>query len=424
MRILMCNSFYYLRGGAERYMFELTTLLEKHGHEVVPFCMIHENNIPSSYSRYFVSHIDYPALLKGKPNLFTIMKAIERLFYSREAKQKIKQLIDETKPDIAHIHGIGHEISPSILDMIKSFNIPIVQTLHDYGLLCPNTNFISQGAVCEKCKGHRYYNAVLKRCKRNDLGASLLASTSQYLHVLSNIYGRNVDLYISPSKFLQQKMIEHGIRKEMVTISNFVNLNQFTLSKIGSGYCVFAGRLAPIKGIRTLIEAAKLNRQVRVFIAGDGELRDEIKKAILKHHLDHVKLLGHVEAGELFQLISGANFTVFPAESYENYPMSIIESFACGKPVIASNIGALPDLVIDGWNGFLFEPGNAVQLASLIQYLSDRPERAAEMGVNGYQSVITENDPEIHYQKILDVYQHLLDPPCQQVEKTGQWRKK
>jgi glycosyltransferase involved in cell wall biosynthesis len=418
MRILMCNNFYYLRGGAERYTFELTTLLEKHGHEVIPFCMTHENNFSTPYSRYFVSYIDFPSLLKSKPSLIVIMKVIERLFYSHEAKQKIKQLIDETRPDIVHIQGIGHEISPLILDVIKSFNIPIVQTLHDYGLLCPNTSFISQGTVCEMCKGHRYYNVVLKRCKRNSLGASLLACLGHYLHALLNIYEKNVDLYVSPSKFLRQKMIEHGIRKEIVTISNFVNLNQFNLSEVGSGYCVFAGRLVSIKGVSTLIEAAKLNRQVRVFIAGDGELKDELQKEILKHHLDHVTLLGHVDAGELIQLVSGSNFTVLPSECYENYPMSIVESFACGKPVIASNIGAIPDQVIDGWNGLLFEPGNAIQLADRIQYLFDHPEKAADMGMNGRQSVLTKNDPELHYQQVVGIYQRLLDSSRQQVEKT------
>jgi glycosyltransferase involved in cell wall biosynthesis len=391
-------------------MFELTKLLENHGHEVVHFSMIHRNNLPSRYSDYFVSHIDYPSLLKGKPSISTIIKAIERLIYSSEAKQKIRQLILETKPDIAHIHGIGHEISPSILDVIKSFRIPIVQTLHDYGLLCPNTSFISRGEVCERCKGQRYYNVLLRRCKRNSLGASLLACISQYGHMLTNVYGRNVDVYVSPGRFLQRKFVEHGINKKIVVIPNIIALNDVQAGKGNSGYCIYVGRLLPIKGVKTLIEAAKLNRQARILIAGDGELEKEIRAAVAEHKLDNVTLLGFVEPRRLMELISLANFTVFPSVWYENYPMAIIESFICAKPVIASNIGAIPDLVIDHTNGLLFEPGNAAQLAEHIQYLFEHNEEAVEMGKNGLTSVTTNNDPEVHYQKMLGIYQELLVP--------------
>lgn len=404
----MCNSFYYMRAGAERYMFELTSLLEKHGHEVIPFGMAHEKNFPTRYSNYFVSYIDYPTLLRTRPGLARIIGAAERVIYSSEAKSKITQLIKDTKPDIAHIHGIGHEISPSVLDAIKSFDIPIVQTLHDYGVLCPNSSFISKGEVCERCKGRRYYNIVLRRCKRDSLSASLLACVSHYVHAWTNVYGRNIDVYISPSKFLQQKQLEHGVNKNTVFIPNFINLEECQPAEHSSGYCLFAGRLVTIKGLKTLIEAAKLNRKAKILIAGDGELTDEIRKAIDEHHLENVTLLGFVEPKELIRLIAMSNFTVFPSEWYENHPMSIIESFACGKPVIASNIGALPDLVKDGWNGLLFEPGNAAQLANQIQYLFDHPEEAAVMGKNAQMALTTINDPEVHYRQIMNVYQSLL----------------
>lgn len=408
MKIMMCNSFYYLRGGLERYMFELIQLLEKHGHEVIPFCMTHENNFPSAYSDYFVSAIDYPALLRERPSVPKAIQAVERLFYSGEARQKIKQLIIDTKPDIVHIQGIGREISASILNVIKSFRIPVVQTLHDYGLICPNTSFTSRGELCERCKGNRYYNVVLRRCKRDSLGASLLACISQYEHLLTNVYGRNVDVYISPSRFLQKKLQEHGIKKEVAVIPNFIDLTDNQSGEANSGYCIYVGRLLSIKGVRTLIEAARLNRQARILIAGDGELEAELRNAVVEQKLDNVTLLGFVETKKLMELISSANFTVFPAESYENYPMSIIESFMCAKPVIASNIGAIPDLVVDHSNGLLFEPGNAVQLADRIQYLFEHPDEAAAMGMNGRASVITNNDPEVHYQKIMNLYQSLL----------------
>ena len=191
--------------GAERYVFELTGLLEKHGHEVIPFAMEHEKNYPSIYSDYFVKKIDYPELLKQKPDLGTQLRLLERLLYSSEAKENITRLIRDVRPDVVHIHGISHEMSPSILDAIKSFQIPTVQTVHDYVLLCPNTSFISQDEVCERCKKHRYYNVVLHRCKRNSYRASLLACLEHYFQNVLNIYEKNIDLFIAPGKYLQNK---------------------------------------------------------------------------------------------------------------------------------------------------------------------------------------------------------------------------
>lgn len=403
----MCSSFYYLRGGLEKYMFELIELLERHGHEVIPFCMDHAENFPTPYSKYFVSHIDYPAILR-KPKLGLMLKAVERLFFSSEARRQIKRIIEDTKPDIVHVHGIGHEISPFVLKVVKSFNIPVIQTLHDYGLLCPNTSFVSHGEVCERCKGGRYYNVVLRRCKRDSLPASLLACASQYAYMMTNIYKQNVDVYISPSSFLKRKLLEHGIKKRIVEVPNFINLDSCQPGVENAGYCIYAGRLLSIKGIRTLMDAAKLVRHIKILVAGDGELADEIRAIIAEEKLDNVKLLGYVASDELMRLMSSSNFMTFPSEWYENYPMSIIESFACGKPVIASNIGALPELVINGQNGLLFEPGHPEQLAARMQELFDHPEKAVEMGKRGRETVVINNDPESHYRQIMKVYQDLL----------------
>jgi len=399
-----------MRGGSERYMFELIRMLEGHGHEVIPFSMTHEKNIASQYSNYFVSFIDYPTLLKSRPGIPEVIKVLERLIISREAKQKIKQLILDTRPDIVHIHAIGHEFSPSILKVVKSFNIPIVYTLHDYGLLCPNTNFISRGEICERCKGQRYYNIVLRRCKRDSLMASLLACISQYLTVLTNSYAHNVDVYIAPSHFLKNKLREHGFKKKIVVIPNSIDLNEYKPHMPRSRDCLYAGRLVAMKGIRTLLEAAKLASGVKILIAGDGELGEEMRKTIAAQGLENVNVLGFVQPQELSRLMSSMAFTVFPSECYENYPLSIVESFACGKPVIASNIGALPELVKENWNGLLFEPGNAQQLADQLKYLSDHPQQALEMGNHGREQTLAVNDPEVHYQRVMAVYQELLEP--------------
>ena len=225
MKILMCNSYYYLRGGAERCFIDLIKLLRKKGHTVIPFCMHSNLNNPSRYSNHFVSYINYPEKLQEN-SLSAKWKVAKRLIYALESKEKIVRLIKEERPQLAHVHCVAHELSPSILDAIKKAGVPIVQTLHDYKMRCPNTNFISQGAVCERCKGYRYYNVAKYRCKRNSLPASILAAFEAYCHFLLNIYEKNIDIFISPSAFLKKKMIEHGVKRPIKLIPNIIDIDR------------------------------------------------------------------------------------------------------------------------------------------------------------------------------------------------------
>lgn len=408
MRVLMCNSFLYLRGGAERCALDLSALLAAHGHEVIPFAMEHERNVPSEYTPYFVSSVDFPSKLQGNSSLASNMQVLERVIYSHEAKRKIEALIARTKPDIAHIHGIAHEVSPSILDALKSAGVPIIQTLHDYKLLCPNTSFVSQGAVCERCKGHRYYNVVLRRCKRDSLAASLLAGLEMYMHKLMQIYEKNVDLFITPSEFLKQKVAEYGIRNPVVHLPNFVDLERFHPADDVDDYFVYVGRLVDVKGIRTLFEAMRSVRQARLFIVGEGEMGEELRQFAQQHDLSHIRFLGHLPTHELVPIVQRAAFMVVPSEWYENYPMSVLEALACGTPVIGSRIGGIPELVRDGQTGLLFEPGNAAELAAKIQFLLDHPQQAAEMGRAGRRQVEQANHPQHHYQQTMAIYQQLV----------------
>lgn len=407
MKILMCNSFNYLRGGAERYFLDLSALLSSHGHKVIPFCMEDERNWPSEYSRYFVSNIDFPSQLQ-KNGLGAKLKVMERVLYSREAKKKIEQLIRDTKPDIAHVHGIAHETSPSILPVIKKARIPLVQTLHDYKLLCPNTNFVSQGEVCERCKGHRYFNVVWRRCKRDSLSASLLAGMEMYFHKLLQIYERNVDLFISPSLFLQKNLAEYGIKNTVIHLPNFIDIVNFQPCYESEDYFIYYGRLVSIKGISTLFEAMKHVTASHLYVAGRGEFEEPLREHARENRISNITFLGHLATQDLIPLIQHAAFTVVPSECYENCPMTILESFACGTPVIGANIGGIPELIKNDRNGLLFESGNAQQLAEKIQFLLDNPQQIIAMGRNGRQQVETVNNPQYHYQQTIEIYQHLL----------------
>lgn len=409
MKILMVNSFNYVRGGAERCFLDLSALLEARGHEVVPFAMQHPLNRPSDYDIDFVSYMDFPTEL-AKPGIGPKMEVAERILYSREARRKIEQLVAETQPDLVHIHGFIHEMSTSILPALKKAGLPVIQTLHDYKIVCPNTTFISQETICERCRGHRYYNIARYRCKRGSLMASVLAGAEMYFHEIFRLYEPNIDLFISPSDFLAAKVQEHGIRKPIVTIPNFINPGQFQPRYEPENYFIFVGRLVRTKGILTLLEAMRrIDTTAELRIAGAGELEAELRAFVATHGLNNVKFLGHLDTAQLTRTMQGALFTVQPSEWYENYSMTVIESLACGTPVVGARIGGIPEQIRDGRNGLLFESGNAAELAEKMQALLDQRELAIEMGRNGRRQVEKVNGPDAHYEQTLRAYEQVLE---------------
>lgn len=407
MKILMVNSFNYARGGAERCFLDLSALLTANGHEVIPFCMDHPNNLPSPYSDYFVSYVDFPTEL-GRSGLQPKLNVAERILYSREAKRKISQLVADTQPDIVHIHGFIHEMSTSILPALKQAGLPVVQTLHDYKIVCPNTTFVSDESICENCKGHRYYNIARQRCKRGSLPASVLAGLEMYVHEAFGLYEPNIDLFISPSEFLSRKVQEHGIETPMEVIPNFINPHTFRPHYEKENYFIYVGRLVRVKGILTLLEAMRqLEGDAQLRIAGSGELEDELRAFVAEHDLN-VEFMGHLNTDDLTHLMQRASFTVVPSEWYENYSMTVIESLACGTPVVGSTIGGIPEQVRDGWNGMLFPTGDAGALAGKMQTMLANRQAVVQMGRNGRSQIDSINGPAAHYRQTMAAYDRVL----------------
>ena len=408
MKVLMINSFHYLRGGAETCYFELSGALRSRGIEVIHFSMHHPQNRHSEQSDYFVSQIDYPAALRQR-GIRPKLETAERAVYSREARDRIKRVIAEQKPDLAHLHGFIHEMSTSILPPLKTANLPTVQTLHDFKLRCPNTSFVSSNKICERCKGHRYYNAVLHKCKRGSLMASFLAAFEMYFHEIAGLYEPNIDLFIAPSSFLQRKMREHGVKKEIVNIPNFVDLNQLKPTYNPENYCLYVGRLVPGKGLDVLLEAyTQVAPHFPLYIAGSGELKDVLEEMARAKGLSHVHFLGHLGADELGSYLRQALFTILPSTLYENNPMSILEAFASGTPAIGSNLGGIIELIGPNQTGLLFEAGNAQDLAEKINHLVANRDLALEMGRRGREQVEATNSLEHHLERTMELYERLL----------------
>ncbi len=400
----MAHNWFFVGGGADRVFFETMKLLEEHGHEVIPFSMKDKRNCDSLYKEYFVDEIDYSKIKFSLENLQTALKMI----YSTEAKKKIDALIQKTRPDIAHLHNIYGRLTPSILYALKKNDVPVVMTLHDYKLICPTYNMLYNGKPCEECKGKNFYKAIKKRCNKNSYLASFVYSLESYIHTLLKTYIKNVEYFIVPSQFMKEKMTEYGVpENKLFYIPNFVYTDTEPVFQ-SDNYFLYSGKLLKIKGLFTLLKAMLSLNDSYLYIAGEGDMRHEIENYIKQNSMDKVKLLGHLNNEELLTVIKNAKFIILPTECYENAPMAVLEAFTCGKPVIGSRIGGIPEMVIDGETGLLFEPGDHVQLREKIEYLLANPNRIIEIGRNAREKVEKEYNPELHYQRLIELYQSAL----------------
>ncbi len=269
MKILLVNNFYYNRGGDCTYLFSLKSLLEKKGHKVIIFSMHHPENFESEYSKYFVSHINYAEMVKNK-SLSSGIRVLFRSIYSIEAKRKLETLIEEERPDIAHLNNIRQHVTTSILTTLKKSRIPVVWTLHDYQIICPNISFLAKGEICERCKKRKYYWPIIVRCKKESFLASTMAAMEHSAQMIMKMYD-SVDVFISPSNFLKNKLIEYGLDKDRIMcLNNFNDLDESTATGGAGDYYIYVGRLERVKGVKTLIDAALKLKTGRLKIVGDG----------------------------------------------------------------------------------------------------------------------------------------------------------
>lgn len=405
MNILVANKFYFVKGGAERYFFELTKILERHGHSVFPFSMKHERNVASDCSDLFVSNERFDA--GGGPG--SRARAAARVLYSREARNRIEALVERASPDVAHLHNIAHQLSPSILYGLRAKGVPVVQTLHDYKLVCPNYQMFVDGLPCERCGTWRYYNAVVHRCMRDSLTESALVCAEAYAHRLLGTYRRCVDLFIAPSRWLRGRMIAHGVdASRIVHMPYAIEVGDYEPRFESDGSIVYFGRLSIGKGLETLVAAMELLPDVRLRIVGDGPIAADLRRDVERRRLANVEFLGHRTGADLKGVVSGALAVVVPSECYENSPLVVYEASALGKAVVGSKMGGIPELVVEGETGLLFEPRNSDDLARRVAELAADPARAVAMGRAARDRTEREYGPGRHYESVMEVYERVI----------------
>lgn len=359
MRILMVNKFLYPRGGSESYMLYLAEYLKKLGHEVAFFGMYDEKNTVGNPAGLYTQNMDFHA--KGLARFLYPFKII----YSFEAKKKIMQVIDDFKPDIVHMNNINFQLTPSIIYGVKKKGIPLVQTVHDYQMICPNHllyNF-DKNIPCEKCVQGAHRHCIKNKCIHGSLIKSILGVIEAKLYAMLKTY-KKVDLFVCPSNFLENKLLKAKAyyQGKTKTIHNFIDKEKFTQNDRNvEDYIVFVGRLSKEKGIENIAGAAKLLPQYNFVIAGSGPDEDMLK------NIPNLKLAGFLTGDKLTELMGKAKVLLLPSVCYENCPLSILEAHCMGVPVVTMNSGGMAELVKDGVTGTLVSEPTPEGIAEKIK---------------------------------------------------------
>ena len=411
MRILIVNYRYFISGGPEKYMFNIKKKLEDEGHEVIPFSVHSNKNVETEYSKYFVEPIgsrDATYFDECKKTPKTIMQMLSRSIYSFEVKRAIQKEIRDVKPDLVYIIHFVNKLSPSVIKGAKQMGVPVVLRLSDYFLLCPRFDFLRDKKVCEDCLNKGYYSCIKHRCVKNSLFASCIRVFSMKIHKLMNVY-KYVDAFITPSNFLKEKLVNNGFDKNKIHL-----IPTFTKSKLEEkeqfigDYGLYFGRISEEKGVETAIYAYEKLPNHKLKIMGD-DTTDEakrLKKYVEDKNIKNIEFLGFKGGTELEEIIKKSRFTLIPSIWYDNLPNTALESFMYSKPVIASNIGSLPELVVDEENGYLFETNNADDLKEKILRLDD--DKLVEiMGKNSKARLEKVFSEKNHYEELIKVFEEV-----------------
>ncbi len=397
--LLSINNYYYVRGGAEAVFLAHNEIFASAGWEVVPFCMNHDKNLASDWREYFVDEIELGSNDSVAGRLRNSVKAI----YSREAQKKVGRLLHKLNPDLAHGHNIYHHISPSILSTLSKNGIPTLLTLHDLKLACPAYRMITHDGICERCKGGGLYNAARNRCMHGSTPLSIWVTVEAYVHRFLQSYEKYVDRFIVPSRFYISKFEEWGWAADRFTyIPNFVNGDEIRPEFRPGEVFVYFGRLSGEKGLETLIKASAAT-DLGVEIIGTGPEEEKLK-SIASQLGARVEFPGFLSGEALFDRLRAARAIVLPSEWYENAPISLLEAYAAGKPVIGASIGGIPELITEE-RGCTFDAFSADSLAEALTRFDNMPDSELEqMGHNARTYVLDVHSRQSYLDKCQSVY--------------------
>jgi glycosyltransferase involved in cell wall biosynthesis len=378
MNILLLHNYYQQPGGEDLVVLQEKALLQAHGH-TVDLLAADNSSIAGIKSRAAVA-----------------LSSI----YSRRSRVQLEKKIVASRPDIVHVHNFFPQLSPSVYYACRKAKVPVVQTLHNFRLICPNALLFREGKPCEDCVGRMIaWPGIRNACYRNSHVGTAVLATMITTHRLWGSW-QAVDAYIALSEFARRKLIAGGIPSSHL----FVKPNCLTTDpgrRAGADdYALFVGRLSPEKGIKSLLAACAHLPARRLKIVGDGPLRDAVEQT----KIPNLEFIGPQSSEAVMTLIGAAAFLVVPSECYENFPRVIVEAFAKGVPVLGSRLGSMEELIDDGRTGVLFQPGDAHDLANKAEWLFNHPDERQRMSDEARHEFETKYTAEQNYRQLMQIY--------------------
>ena len=407
MKVLLINYRYFLSGGPESYLFKVEELFRRHGDETIAFSAQDPRNRPCPQAGYFTGSRGgevYFSKIRLTPG--NVLRLLKGAFYNPEAARQLKRLIDAERPDAVYVLQQINLLSPSVFVAAKRKGLRVVHRLSDYNLFCPRFDFLRAGEPCEKCLRGSLWNAVRYRCVHGSLPASLIRVLSMFFHRLIGAFDR-IDAFVVTNRFMEEKLLQSGVAPARIRrIPTFTDFENVAPRYDHDGYVLYLGRVSPEKGPQYAVEAMKHLRDLDVRLRLTGTPADDangdIARLIAENGLaDRVEFVGFQQGEALEKLISGALCVLCPSVLYDNLPNAILEAFAHGKPVVASNHGSFPGAIDDGRTGLLFTPKDAADLAAKIRRLWTEPDLAATLGRNARIQCEREHAPETHYRRLV-----------------------
>ena len=386
MKVAVVHNTYQQKGGEDVVVAAETALLESRGHKVV---------------RYFRSNHELTAM--SRPEQLFMVK---NLIHSDRSKKELHTLLQAEKPDVVHVHNTFMMISPSIYEACNDAGIPVIQTLHNYRLLCPGWSLSRNGEVCEECLDHGLWRGVMHGCYRDSKLMTAAVALMLQVHRSKGTWRESVDGYVALTNFARSKFIQGGLPGSAVHVKpNFLADDPCERKSAGRNALYF-GRLSVEKGVDVLLDAwRKLDPAERLTIIGDGPLRESLEAKALRSRLANVTFAGWKTRAEIFTAIKDASFVVLPSLSYEGFPMTLVEAFACGTPVICSDRGGLPEIVNNGATGLHFKAADADDLASKMEWAWRNPEALIAMGRAARQEFEENYTADANYEQLLQIYE-------------------
>lgn len=398
MKVLLVHKFFHITGGAEVFLMETARVLKENGHEVAFFSTKNKLNKKTKYERYFVEAPKFNVLNIGE------------IIYSKRTKKKFAEILDDFKPDVVHAFGIFTHLSPSILEAAKERGIPVVMSCNDYKHICPNYKLFHHGKLCEKCRGGKFYQAILNKCCHESVAYSTASAIEAYVHEVTGMVRKNVDMFLFASDFMARKTEEFWGKDtfKWKKILNPIKITPIAKKTGGDNYILFFGRLIEEKGVKKLVTAMRKITEIKLIVVGDGPEKGEIEKIKRDNSLNNVELVGEKWGPEMDELVNNCRLVVVPSRWHENFPYVIIQAFMAGKPVVATNRGGIPELV-NKERGILYDDDKEGSLETAIKHLWNRPKLVKKMGEKARKYIEETFSDEKFYKDTIEAYKKVIN---------------